>query len=152
MQSVMHRYQLAQLNIAKMREPLASPSMAEFVNNLDGINALADHAPGFLWRLKDEDDSAVASRPFGDDHVVNISVWEDVQSLSRYAFESGHVEIMRRRREWFEQMTGANAVLWWVAAGHRPPVAEAKDRLDHLRANGAGPHAFTFKDAYPPPD
>jgi len=134
-----------------MREPLESPSMAEFVRNLDRVNALADEAPGFVWRLKDESDDGVAIRLFGDDHIVNISVWKDVESLSRYAFESGHVEIMRRRREWFHPMTQAHAVLWWVAAGHRPALVEARQRLDQLRSHGAGPMAFTFKQAYPHP-
>ena len=148
----MSGYELAQLNIAMMREPLESPSMADFVANLDRINALADRAPGFVWRLEDDSGSALAIRPFGDDCIVNMSVWKDIRSLSQYAFQSGHVEIMRRRREWFHPMAEAHAVLWWVAAGHRPTVAEARERLDHLRAHGAGPSAFTFKQSYPPPD
>jgi len=145
-------YQLAQLNIAKMRETLESPLMADFVNNLDRINALAEEAIGFVWRLKDESGSAVAIRPFGIDYIVNMSVWKDVASLSHYAFKSGHVDIMRRRREWFQPMTEAHAVLWWVEAGHRPTLVEAKHKLDHLRSHGAGPLAFTFKQSYPPPD
>jgi hypothetical protein len=145
-------YQLAQLNIAQMREPLESPSMADVVANLDRINALADQAPGFVWRLEDDSGNAVAIRPFGDDCIVNMSVWKDIPSLSQYAFESRHVEIMRRRREWFHPMAEAHAVLWWVAAGHRPTIAEAKEKLDHLRTHDAGPIAFTFKQSYQPPD
>ena len=148
----MASYQLAQLNIAKMRETLESPLMVDFVNNLHKINALAEEANGFVWRLKDESGSAVAIRPFGDDYIVNMSVWKDIASLSHYAFKSGHVEIMRRRREWFQPMTEAYAVLWWVAAGHRPTVVEAKHKLDHIRSHGAGPLAFTFKQSFPPPD
>src|SRR5580700_1219564 len=102
-------YYIAQLNIARMKESLGAPSMADFVGNLDKINALAERSPGFVWRLKDESGSAVASRGFGDEFVVNMSVWEDVASLSNYAFRSDHVEIMRRRREWFHPMTEAYA-------------------------------------------
>jgi len=145
-------YRLAQLNIARMREPLESPVMAEFVANLDRINAIAEASAGFVWRLKDESGSAVALRPFGDDIIVNMSLWTDVGSLSRYAFKSGHVEIMRRRREWFQAMAEAHAVLWWVEKGHIPTVMEAKSRLEHLREHGATPHAFTFKQSYLPPD
>ena len=145
-------YQLAQLNIAKMREPLTSPPMSDFVANLDRINAIAEASPGFVWRLKDESGSAVALRPFGDDVIVNMSVWEDVAALSQYAFKSGHVEIMRRRREWFQAMSEAHAVLWWVVKGHIPTVTEAKERLEHLREHGATPHAFTFKKSFAPPD
>jgi hypothetical protein len=148
----MSMYWLAQLNIARMKEPLESPSMADFVANLDRINALAEESPGFVWRLKDESGSAVALRPFGDNVIVNMSLWHDVGSLSAYAFKSGHVEIMRRRREWFESMAEAHAVLWWVAKGHYPTVKVAKERLEHLRDFGATPGAFTFKEAFPAPD
>jgi hypothetical protein len=148
----MSSFQLAQLNIAKMRETLESPLMADFVNNLDRINALAEEASGFVWRLNDENGSTVAIRPFGNDYIVNMSVWKDLASLSYYAFKSGHVEIMRRRREWFQPMDEAHAVLWWVAAGHCPTLLEAKQKLDHLRSYGAGPSAFTFKQSYLPPD
>ncbi len=144
-------YQLAHLNIAKMREALESASMVDFVNNLDRINALADQASGFVWRLNDENEEALASRLFGNDYVVNMSVWTDVASLSDYAFHSGHVDIMRRRREWFLPMAEAHTVLWWVPEGHHPSVVEAKDKLDHLRAHGPGASAFTFKESYLPP-
>jgi len=148
----MSHYELAQVNIAKLRETLESPSMVDFVKNLDRINALAEEAPGFVWRLKDEDESADAIRPFGNDYVVNMSVWKDVASLSHYAFESGHADIMRRRREWFQPMTEAHAALWWVTVGHRPTVMEAQQKLETLRSHGPGPLAFTFKRPYPSPD
>jgi hypothetical protein len=148
----MSTYQLAQLNIAQMKERLESPSMADFVANLDQVNALADSAPGFVWRLEDEAGGAVGMRPFGEDLLVNMSVWDSVASLSSYAFRSDHAEIMRRRREWFKPMSADHAVLWWVATGHRPSLAEAKERLDHLRLHGATPYAFTFKNAFPAPD
>jgi hypothetical protein len=144
--------QLAHLNIAKMRAPLESPDMVEFVNNLDRINALADQAPGFVWRLKDESEEAAAITLFGNDYLVNMSVWTDVESLSDYAFQSGHVEIMRRRREWFWPMAAANAVLWWVPEGHVPTAREAKAKLEHLRGHGPSPSAFTFKQSYLPPE
>jgi hypothetical protein len=144
-------FQLAQLNIAALREPLESPSMADFVANLERINTLAEQSPGFVWRLKDDDGDATSMRPFGEMTIVNMSVWQDVASLQRYAFESAHVEILRRRREWFDRMSNAYAVLWWVPHGHRPTVEEAAERLEHLRSNGPTTRAFTFKDACPPP-
>jgi hypothetical protein len=150
----MSTHWLAQLNIARMKESLASPTMADFVANLERINALADASPGFVWRLKDEDDAggAEAIRLFGNDHVVNMSLWVDVESLSAYAFQSGHADIMRRRREWFEAIDEAHTVLWWVEKGRYPTVAEAKERLLHLREFGATPRAFTFKQAFAAPD
>lgn len=148
----MSNYQLAQLNIATMTAPLESPVMADFVANLDRINALAEAAPGYIWRLQTDEGDATALRPFGEDIIVNMSVWQDVNSLREYVYRSGHVEIMRRRREWFERGVEASLVLWWVPDGHRPDVEEAKARLDLLRANGPSPEAFHFGRAFPPPD
>lgn len=148
----MSNYELAQLNIALMRESLESPRMADFVANLDRINALAESSPGFVWRLQTEEGDATALRPLGDDTLVNVSVWRDVESLNKYVYGSAHVEIMRRRKEWFERMREAFVVLWWVPRGHRPTVAEAIARLELLRANGPTKDAFTFRRAFLPPD
>jgi Domain of unknown function (DUF3291) len=147
----MNEFELAQLNIAAMREPLESPSMADFVANLERINALAEQSAGFVWRLEDDAGDATSLRPFGDLVIVNMSVWTDVDSLRRFAFESAHVEIFRRRREWFDRMSDASSVLWWVRRGHRPTLDEAAERLDFLRAKGATVRAFTFKDTFLPP-
>lgn len=140
----MTRYHLAQLNIATMREPLESPSMADFVANLDRINALADSAPGFVWRLKDEQGDATSVRPFGENILVNMSVWESIESLHDFAFRTAHTDIMRRRRDWFDRMEQAYAVLWWVVAGHMPTIEEAANRLSLLREKGPTADAFTF--------
>jgi uncharacterized protein DUF3291 len=148
----MSRYHLAQLNIAVVKAPLESPVMADFVANLDRINALAETSPGFIWRLKTEEGNATALRPLGDDIIVNMSVWADIESLNRYVYGSAHVEIMRRRREWFERMADAYMALWWVAAGHRPTLPEALARLEALKQNGPTHEAFTFRHAYPAPD
>src|SRR5215467_368240 len=148
----MSNYQLAQLNIALMKEPLDSPRMADFVANLDRINALAESSPGFVWRLQTEDGNATALRPLGEDTLVNVSVWRDVESLNQYVYQSAHVEIMRRRKEWFELMREAYVVLWWVPRGHRPTISEAIAKLQLLRAKGPTQEAFTFRSAFPPPD
>lgn len=144
-------YELAQLNVAVMKAPLESPSMADFAGNLDRINALAEGSPGFVWRLKSDGGNATGFRPLGEHVLVNLSVWADVASLSRYVYRSAHVEIMRRRREWFDRMNSAYMVLWWVPAGQRPTVEEAIARLEQLRTAGPSPTAFTFAQAYGPP-
>jgi len=148
----MARYELAQLNIATMKEPLDSPVMADFVANLDRINALAESSPGFVWRLQTEEGDATALRPLGDKVIVNMSVWESVEHLNQYVYRSDHAGILRRRRDWFERMSEAFFVLWWVKQGHRPTVAEAVARLEHLRAHGPTAEAFTFRVNFPAPD
>ncbi len=147
----MSAHELAQLNIARMREPLESAPMAEFVANLDRINALAERAPGFVWRLQTEEGDATALRPLGDDMLVNMSVWVDAQALHDYVYRTAHVEIMRRRKEWFDAMREAYVVLWWVPVGHRPNIADAAAKLDTLRRLGPTPEAFTFKQPFPSP-
>src|SRR5258705_6034778 len=108
-------YQLAQINIAKMLAPLESPLMVEFVNNLDRINALAEGSQGFVWRLKDEGNNATSIKVYDDDFLlVNMSVWENVESLFQFAYQSSHVEIFKRRGEWFSKMKEAHMALWYV--------------------------------------
>jgi hypothetical protein len=148
----MSRYQLAQLNVAMLSAPLDSPPLADFVANLDRINALAETSPGFVWRLIDEGNNATSLRPIGENAIVNMSVWNDIESLNDFVYRSAHVEIMRRRREWFERMADAYMVLWWVSRGHIPPVAEALERLEHLRRHGPTQRAFTFRAPFAAPD
>ncbi len=142
-------YHLAQINIARMVAPLDSPVMHDFVANLERINALAESAEGFIWRLKGDGNDATSLRPYEDERViVNMSVWESVDALYQYAYYSDHTEIFRRRAEWFEKMTTPAAGLWWILAGHIPTVAEAKEKLEHLEQYGATPQAFTFKKRF----
>jgi hypothetical protein len=148
----MSDYELAQLNVAYLKAPIESPLMADFVANLDRINALAEASAGFKWRLMTDDGNATSLRPFGGDVIVNMSVWRDVESLKTYVYESAHVEIMRRRREWFARAAEAYVVLWWVPLGHRPSISEAAGRLEHLRRHGPSPEAFTFGKAFRAPD
>ena len=111
-------FELAQLNIAIAKGPMDSPVMADFVNNLDRINGLAETSPGFVWRLKDEAGNATSIRPFGDETLVNLSVWTDLDALKAFVYRSDHTQIMKRKKEWFNKMLEAHMVLWWVPKGH----------------------------------
>lgn len=141
---------LAQLNVARLRVPLDHPAMVPFMTNLLMVNAAADAAPGFVWRLATDSGDATDLRPWGEDMIVNMSVWADVESLKQYVFGPEHIEIMRQRRAFFTPLETAYAVLWWVPAGHVPTLDEAKQRLDHLEAHGPTPYAFTFRTEFPP--
>ncbi|XXX75489.1 DUF3291 domain-containing protein [Sorangium sp. So ce134] len=150
----MPSHHLAQINIALPLEPLDSARLADFVSALAPVNALADAAPGFVWRLQGDGGDATAVRAFGDDRIlVNMSVWESAEALSDFVFRNPeHAAVMRRRREWFAPMKEAITALWWVPAGHVPTVAEAEERLEHLRRHGPTPRAFTFRHLCPAPD
>ena len=145
-------YQLAQINISRLLAPLDDPQIAGFVSQLEPINALADSAPGFVWRLKSDSgnatDIAYSDDPFV---IVNMSVWESLQALRDFAYRSDHVKVFRDRANWFEKATKPNYCLWWVAAGHMPTVAEGRARLEHYQMYGATPFAFWFSQPFPEP-
>jgi hypothetical protein len=152
-------YVLAQLNIGRLVAPLDSPRLADFMAGLDPVNAVADSAPGFVWRLQTEDGNSTALRAFEEDAegsdggiLINMSVWESVEALAAFAFGDAHLAVLRRRREWFERMKDIYAALWWIPRGHIPTIREAEDRLKHLRAHGPTPYAFTLRVHFPPPD
>jgi hypothetical protein len=145
-------HHLAQVNIALPRAPVDSTELADFMVLLDPINLLADHSPGFVWRLQTESGNATEIRPFDDDRLmVNLSVWESLEALREFVYSSRHLDVMRRRREWFHRLAEAYLTLWWLPAGTLPTIDEAKDRLAHLQRHGPGPDAFTFRDPFPPP-
>ncbi|MDC8003589.1 DUF3291 domain-containing protein [Aureisphaera galaxeae] len=141
---------LAQFNIAEALAPMDSPVMADFVNNIDRLNALADDHKGFIWRLKSDDaDHAYDIQAYENESmIVNMSVWEDKQSLFEFVYQSGHVEIFKRKREWFSKMAKIHMVLWYVDDGHIPTITEGKERLEHLWEHGESKYAFTFKSDY----
>ena len=142
---------LAQVNIARMNDALDSPVMAGFVARLDELNALADTAPGFVWRLQTGEGNATYLRPYDDERIIfNLSVWESLEDLRAYVYRSAHVDVLRKRHEWFHAYEGAYLGLWWIPAGHQPSVDEAKQRLAHLAEHGPTPFAFTFKSPFPP--
>jgi hypothetical protein len=145
-------HHLAQVNIARLRAPIDSPVLADFVARLSEINGLAERKPGYVWRLQDESGNATALRPFEPDVMVNLTVWDSVESLREYVYRSAHLEPMRRRREWFVPFDGPYLALWWIPAGTLPTVAEAGERLDLLRRHGPSPEAFTLREPYPAPD
>ena len=144
-------FQVAQVNIARPKAPVDSPLLADFKALLDPVNAVADAARGFVWRLQDDSGNAT-SIAFGDDEtlIVNLSVWESIEALWDFVYSGPHLEVMSRRREWFEPLD-LYMCLWWVRAGHRPSVAEAEERLELLRRDGPSPRAFTFKTRFDSP-
>ena len=140
-------HHLAQLNIGRLRRELDDPRMADFVDNLARVNAIADRAEGFVWRLQDATGNATSYRPYGDDlrMAINMSVWESVAALERYVWQTVHKRFYGRRHEWFEKLDGPSFVMWWVPAGSIPALQEAVERLEHLRQHGPSDYAFGWQ-------
>jgi hypothetical protein len=144
---------LALFNIATLRAPMDDPMIDDFRDNLDVINALAEQSPGFVWRLQDDSGNATNITPYPDPMVItNMAVWESIDQLADFTYRSGHVDFLRRRRDFFEPPTAPILVLWWIPEGHLPTMEEAMARLEHLREHGPSAHAFTFRHRFEPGD
>ena len=142
---------LAQLNVGRLRAPMDDPRIDDFRDNLNRINALAEQSPGYVWRLQDDTGNATGIKPSGDDlEIVNLTVWESIEALADFTYRTGHVEFLRRRREFFEAASQPILCLWWIPEGTIPSVEDAIARLEHLRAVGPTPTAFTFSHRFGP--
>lgn len=136
---------VAQFNISKEKWPLDHPIMREFVEGLAVVNALADEAEGFVWRLHDDSGNATAMRVFEDKTIIfNLSVWKSVETLKEFTYRSAHSRMLRQRRVWFEHQRERSYVLWWVPEDEVPSIEEAKARLRHLQEHGPSDYVFTF--------
>ena len=143
-------WQLAELNLACLLAPIDSPQLQSFVDQLDTINGLAERSPGFVWRWIDESGNP-SNGGFDDDLIVNLSVWDDIDSLFDFTYKTAHSTVMRDRKRWFKPMAEAGMVLWWVPAGHRPSPEESRQRLQMLHSLGPTANAFAFKNRFDPP-
>ena len=145
----MSKYHLAQLNIAQARAPLDDEIMADFVARIEEINNLAEQSEGFVWRFDPDPSDDTNVRVFNNSAlVVNLSVWEDIESLKHFVYRTAHVELIQDRDAWFNKFQSAHQVLWWVQEGDMPTPEAAKQRLDYLDTNGPSTYAFTFARPY----
>ena len=145
-------FHLAQVNIARLVAPLDDPRISGFVAQLEPINALAEAAPGFVWRLQSDSGNAT-DIPYSDDplELVSMSVWESVESLRDFVYRSSHLQVFRDRSKWFEKQSTPYYCLWWIPAGHIPAVEEARQRLKHYQDHGSTPYSFWFPQPFPAP-
>ena len=142
---------LAQLNIGTTKYLMDAPEMADFANNLDRINGIAEKTDGFVWRLQDDSGNATGIHVFDDPHqLVNLSVWSSIDALKQFMFQTQHKDFMARRNEWFQPLKEHTYVLWWVEEGHIPSIDEALQKLDWLRKHGESVEAFTFRKTFLP--
>jgi Domain of unknown function (DUF3291) len=147
-------FHLAQINIGRLIAPIDDPRIAGFVSQLDPVNALADAAPGFIWRLQSASGNAT-DIPYSEEDpslMVNMSVWESVEALRDFVYASKHLDVFRERAKWFEKMDKPIYCLWWVPAGHIPTVAEGRERLEHYQKYGPTPYSFWFSKLFPVPE
>lgn len=146
-------FHLAEINIAKMKGVnINDPMMKEFVDNLNVVNQIAERSKGFIWRLKDENNNATSLNPYDDEQIIiNVSVWESIETLEEFMYKTFHAEFLKRRKEWFTTYGTAHTAMWWIPAGHIPTLEEAVEKLDHLQKNGASIHSFDFRNKFAAP-
>ncbi len=140
---------LAQLNVGRLVAPTDDPRVAEFMASLDRVNGLGRRMPGFVWMMEGSGSPGTGNTETkidGDPQFVsNLTVWEDVQSLETFVFNTVHRQFYERRAEWFEVLGGMHFVMWWVEPGHRPTIEEALSRLSHLQTHGDSDAAFGWR-------
>lgn len=142
---------LAQYNIIKLKDELDSPIIKEFRDFLAPVNLLAEESAGFIWRLKDEGGASATDieTPYEDKLIfVNMSVWEDFESLKAFTYQTVHSYFLKSRKKWSDEIAGQKAVMWYVDQGYVPKVEEAKEKLDLLNEQGATPEAFSMSERY----
>ena len=128
---------------------IQDPVMQEFVENLDKVNAIAEHSEGFIWRLKDETNNATAFDPYQDEQVIiNISVWQSIELLEKFMYQTLHVEFLKRRKEWFHTFGKLYTAMWWIPEGQFPSIQEATEKLAYLQTHGPSGLVFDFKNKH----
>jgi len=145
-------FHIAQVNVARLRAPLDDPITAGFTSQLRLINAIADRSPGFVWRLQTAEGNATSIRAFADPlALINVSVWESIEALRHFVYQSAHMRPLRDRAQWFVPPTQPAIALWWVPVGHEPSVEEAVERVEILRRLGPTAEAFSFEVPFAAP-
>jgi heme-degrading monooxygenase HmoA len=135
-----------------MLAPIDDPLMAEFAAQLVPVNALADEAPGFVWRLQTESGNATGIKVYDDDRIiVNLTVWESAEALREFVYKNAHYGVLRDRKRWFEKFDGPYYAMWWIPVGQLPSIEEGKGRLEYFREHGDSDYAFSFKHVFPVP-
>lgn len=143
-------HHLAHLNVAKLLAPIEDPLIKDFKNGIEAINTLAEESAGFVWRMKEDPlmpDGSTYIFMNDPSIIATLSVWESVQALKTFTYQSVHGSYVKLRKEWFHKMVEANYVLWFIKVNTQPSIDEAIARLKFLRAKGESSKAFTFKTA-----
>ena len=135
--------QLVEYDVARCLEPLDSPVMKEFVDNVEPVFALAESSEGFIWRFNAGENDAESFLIDGDPLMVeNLSVWASVKDLHNFLYRTHHVNYLKRGKEWFSPMTTTKVALWYVEPGYQPPIEEGRERLKHLQKHGDSEYVF----------
>jgi hypothetical protein len=137
---------LAELNVGRLLADTDDPRVAAFMEAIDRVNGLGKRMPGFVWMMEGSGAPGTGNTETkidGDPRAItNLTVWESVETLENFVWNTVHRQFYERRAEWFEVLGEQHFVMWWVEAGHRPTLDEALVRLEHRKTHGDSDEAF----------
>ena len=144
-------HHLAEFNCGVLRYDWDDPRVADFADNEPRVNALAERAPGFVWRLSSEEmerEQLDAQGALGGNPRMasTLSVWADAASREHFVWNTVHRAFYARRAEWYDATDSHRLVMWWIPEGTRPTVADGVARLAKLEAEGPSAEAFGWAD------
>jgi hypothetical protein len=151
---------LAFLTMVLLKAPRADPSVAGFMERIEGAFGEAETAAGFIdrarvdaatglynWGSRGVPSTFPEQQP-GDRLVHTLSLWRDLESIVAYAYRGRHGESLRGRRDRCVDPTWPTYVAWWVEADATPTWSEGYERFDVLHRSGPTPAAFDFRSPY----
>lgn len=165
-------YHLAVMVYSELKEAPPSPVVQGFIDRLDPLFGVSREHEGFVAQSYDQVRDQLhlppdqwdigpwgpQDQPYWYDGPIGkgqlsakaLSVWTDVASVRRYAFQSGHREALQKRREWLKTLDTPTHVAWWIPAGTYPSYAEGCRRIEHLHEHGPTEYAFDLMHPFEP--
>ena len=141
---------IAEFNFGTLKYPWDDPRIADFQNNLDRVNSIAQRSEGFIWMLPEADMEAAQNDPKGPladrpNTASTLSVWKDEASLYDFVHATLHARFLARASEWYVPNDRAHLVIWRCEEGHRPTIDEGLAHWKSLQVNGPTEHVFDGK-------
>jgi len=138
---------IAEFNFGTLRYDWGDPRLAGFADNIAAVNKIAQRSDGFIWMIDDETMDAVQNDPNGPlkdrpGTASTLSVWRDAESLWRFVNKTFHAKIMAKHDDWFVPGDRSHLVIWNVAQGHFPTVAEGMAQWEKLHTDGETDDVF----------
>ena len=137
---------IAQMNWGRLKYPLNDERMIEFSESLNNVYSIAENHTGFIWRIPDNKvEVQLINLEFDEFISSTVSVWDNMESLKDYTFNSLHGVYLKRSSEWFEKVDGPQLVIWNVKNDDCPTFKESFERLAHLKINGPTDYAYGWE-------
>lgn len=150
---------LAFMTYGELLAPFGDELVQPFVDRVPAVYDAASATPGFIDRshrnLGDYSHSwgeIVSPRCWGGvasrTTAATLSIWEDLESVTAFAYHGHHGEAMKHRNDWFTHPGLPEHVGWWIDENEPVTFELAAARMDHLFDNGSSPFAFSLRQPF----